>query len=530
MPPAAGAGAGCGGGAPPGAPASEPAAPPAAPPPLAATAFRAAEKRYQLLLDQAGRGGRGRKRLVARATDLSAVLDLRAHCAGAAAAPLPPGVRCVEVGVDAAAFGCEGAAGRRAQQQPEQQQQLEQQQEQGQQRAPGRPARQRRRRAFVFDAHPGLVVFPAALPGGQQAALLEAALLSWPDPPARSNHAAAFPRGLPRLLAAAAAGLRSAEAPRKAASGGGGGGAYGGGGGGGGGERAASEARAAAGESAVAAGGGGGEGLAHTWGAAWAAGGAGPPAEELLRRLRWVTLGPAFDWGARAYEPRRPHTPLPPELRTLGVAFEAAARAALAAGGGGDGNSGGGDSSSSSNGDSSSGGGGGDGSSGGNGDSSSGSSNSSSGGGGCGGARPFAPDAALVNYYRPGDTLGGHVDNAEADMAAPIVTASLGLAAVFLIGGPRREDAPTALLLRSGDIVVLGGAARRCYHGVPRVLGELPLPGDLAAALDAADAADAGAAAAAAGGGGVEAGGGVGRLARAAARARRVNISVRCIS
>ena len=253
-----------------------------------------------------------------------------------------------------------------------------------------------------------------------------------------------------------------------------------------------------------------------------------PAAEELLRRLRWVTLGPAFDWGARAYEPRRPHTPLPPELRTLGVAFEAAARAALAAGGGGDGNSGGGDSSSSSNGDSSSGGGGGDGSSGGNGDSSSGSSNSSSGGGGCGGARPFAPDAALVNYYRPGDTLGGHVDNAEADMAAPIVTASLGLAAVFLIGGPRRgarRPRCCCAVATSSCWAAPRGAATTGLHacwGSCRYRGTLRLRWTPQTQQTPAPPRRRRAAAVSRRAAGW-------RLARAVARARRVNMSVRCI-
>jgi len=37
-------------------------------------------------------------------------------------------------------------------------------------------------------------------------------------------------------------------------------------------------------------------------------------------------------------------------------------------------------------------------------------------------------------------------------------------------GGATRAEAPTAVLLRGGDAVVMAGAARRCVHGVPRVL------------------------------------------------------------
>lgn len=75
-----------------------------------------------------------------------------------------------------------------------------------------------------------------------------------------------------------------------------------------------------------------------------------------------------------------------------------------------------------------------------------------------------------MNYYRQGDTLGGHKDDAEKDMTQPIVTLSLGRSAIFLMGGETREEEPTALLVRSGDALILGGPARRCYHGVPRIL------------------------------------------------------------
>ncbi len=85
-------------------------------------------------------------------------------------------------------------------------------------------------------------------------------------------------------------------------------------------------------------------------------------------------------------------------------------------------------------------------------------------------ARPFVPDAALVNYYREGDTLGGHQDDVEADMQQPIVSISLGCSAVFLIGGASRDVVPMPLLLRGGDVVVMTGPARACFHGVPRVV------------------------------------------------------------
>ena len=47
----------------------------------------------------------------------------------------------------------------------------------------------------------------------------------------------------------------------------------------------------------------------------------------------------------------------------------------------------------------------------------------------------FEPDAALVNYYAAGETLGGHSDDVEADLSKPIVSISLGCDAIFLQGG-----------------------------------------------------------------------------------------------
>jgi alkylated DNA repair protein alkB family protein 1 len=100
----------------------------------------------------------------------------------------------------------------------------------------------------------------------------------------------------------------------------------------------------------------------------------------------------------------------------------------------------------------------------------------------------YHPDAALVNYYRSGDTLGGHKDDVERDMSQPIVSISLGCPAVFLMGGESRDVDPTPLLLRSGDVLVLGGPARRCFHGVPRVLPEQGLPPEVVTAAAAAAA------------------------------------------
>jgi DNA oxidative demethylase len=78
----------------------------------------------------------------------------------------------------------------------------------------------------------------------------------------------------------------------------------------------------------------------------------------------------------------------------------------------------------------------------------------------------FQPDTCLINRYAPGAGMGLHQDADERDFGQPIVSVSLGLPAVFLIGGADRRDRPQPLPLRSGDVVVFGGAARLLFHGL----------------------------------------------------------------
>ena len=80
------------------------------------------------------------------------------------------------------------------------------------------------------------------------------------------------------------------------------------------------------------------------------------------------------------------------------------------------------------------------------------------------------PEACLINHYGPHAKLGSHVDADEEDTLAPVVSVSLGDDATFHIGGLKRSDAKTRLVLRSGDVVVLGGSARLAYHGVDGIL------------------------------------------------------------
>jgi alkylated DNA repair protein (DNA oxidative demethylase) len=85
----------------------------------------------------------------------------------------------------------------------------------------------------------------------------------------------------------------------------------------------------------------------------------------------------------------------------------------------------------------------------------------------------FAPDACLINRYAPGTRMSLHQDRDEQDLNAPIVSASLGLPAVFLLGGLERSARPVRLPLAHGDVIVWGGPARMIFHGVAPIVAGL---------------------------------------------------------
>ena len=81
----------------------------------------------------------------------------------------------------------------------------------------------------------------------------------------------------------------------------------------------------------------------------------------------------------------------------------------------------------------------------------------------------YAPDAAIVNLYPPGARLGLHRDGEEPS-DAPVVTIRLGDNCTVRLAGVDRRTGPfTDVELHSGDLLVLGRANRRVYHGVPKV-------------------------------------------------------------
>ncbi|XP_072546358.1 nucleic acid dioxygenase ALKBH1 [Salminus brasiliensis] len=130
----------------------------------------------------------------------------------------------------------------------------------------------------------------------------------------------------------------------------------------------------------------------------------------LLEKLRWVTLGYHYNWDTKTYSADH-YSPFPPDLHTLSQTVAAAC-----------------------------------------------------------GFPGFQAEAGILNYYRSDSSLGIHVDESELDHTLPLLSFSFGQTAVFLLGGTKRQDPPTAMFMRSGDLMVMSGSSRLLYHAVPCIL------------------------------------------------------------
>ncbi len=84
---------------------------------------------------------------------------------------------------------------------------------------------------------------------------------------------------------------------------------------------------------------------------------------------------------------------------------------------------------------------------------------------------PAPPECCLLNYYHHEKAkMGLHRDEDEEEILAPVFSLSLGDTAIFRVGGLTRKGPSNFIKLGSGDIVILGGEARKAYHGVDRIL------------------------------------------------------------
>lgn len=159
----------------------------------------------------------------------------------------------------------------------------------------------------------------------------------------------------------------------------------------------------------------------------------------LEKKLTWATLGYHYDWTRRAYHEEQ-KSPMPMALTRLGHIFAATAAAATPFG----------------------------------------SSPKEE-------ARPTIPcsyqaTACIVNYYHTKSVMGGHRDDLEPAVTQPIVSLSLGRPAVFLLGGLTLDSTPIlAIVVRPGDVMVMGGPCRLQYHSMARLLPPSPFPATTAA-------------------------------------------------
>jgi DNA oxidative demethylase len=86
------------------------------------------------------------------------------------------------------------------------------------------------------------------------------------------------------------------------------------------------------------------------------------------------------------------------------------------------------------------------------------------------GGYSLEPEACLINVYSADARMGLHQDKDEQDLAAPVVSLSLGDTALFRVGGLTRGGPTNSVRLASGDAIVLGGEGRLAFHGVDRIL------------------------------------------------------------
>jgi alkylated DNA repair protein (DNA oxidative demethylase) len=81
-----------------------------------------------------------------------------------------------------------------------------------------------------------------------------------------------------------------------------------------------------------------------------------------------------------------------------------------------------------------------------------------------------APEACLINFYGARARMGLHQDRDEEEFSAPVVSFSLGDAALFRVGGLKRNAPTRSFRLSSGDAMSLAGEGRLAFHGVDRII------------------------------------------------------------
>lgn len=82
----------------------------------------------------------------------------------------------------------------------------------------------------------------------------------------------------------------------------------------------------------------------------------------------------------------------------------------------------------------------------------------------------FVPETAVINYYQKKDRIMSHIDRYEEDMSKPLISFSFGCSCVFVLGKKEKADPSVdTFLLEDGDIAILIGESREYLHGVPKI-------------------------------------------------------------
>jgi DNA alkylation damage repair protein AlkB len=83
----------------------------------------------------------------------------------------------------------------------------------------------------------------------------------------------------------------------------------------------------------------------------------------------------------------------------------------------------------------------------------------------------YNPTACICNYYHEKSIMGGHRDESEYAVAKPIISFSVGRCCIFLLGQYERDATPIVpILVRPGDVMIMGGETRQNYHAMARLL------------------------------------------------------------
>ncbi|KAK9066422.1 hypothetical protein SSX86_013744 [Deinandra increscens subsp. villosa] len=91
------------------------------------------------------------------------------------------------------------------------------------------------------------------------------------------------------------------------------------------------------------------------------------------------------------------------------------------------------------------------------------------------------PDTCLVHFYEPAFAHNGlrqdlYESSDSLQRGLPVVSISIGNAALFLYGNTNDEKKLDLVVLHSGDVLIYGGKSRPMFHKLEHIFGVSPGP------------------------------------------------------